>query len=101
MQFRTGPDWSAGGSRRCTMRNSLSRAIVAGLSALAMSAALIASTATPADAQFRMGGGGFGGFHGGGFGGFHGGGFHGGMGGFGGVRPGVGWGGGWHGGAWN
>ena len=66
------------------MRNSMSKKIVAGLSALAVSAAL-GLTATPADAQFRHGG------FGGGFGGFHGG-----MGGF----RGGGWGGGWHGGGW-
>ncbi len=71
------------------MRISISRKIVAGLAALAMSAALSLS-ATPADAQFRHGG------FGGGFGGFHGG-----MGGFGGWRGGGGgWGGGWRGGGW-
>ena len=77
------------------MRVSISKKIVAGLAALAMSAALSFS-ATPADAGGFHGG--FGGFHGGGFhGGF--GGFHGGMGGFGGWRGG-GWGGGWRGGGW-
>jgi hypothetical protein len=77
------------------MRNSISKKIVAGLAALAMSAALSLS-ATPADAQFRHGGfgGGFGGFHGGmgGFGGWHGG--------WGGGWRGGGWGGGWRGGGW-
>ena len=71
------------------MRISISKKIVAGLAALAMSAALSLS-ATPADAQFRHGG------FGGGFGGFHGG-----MGGFGGWHSGMGgWGGGWRGGGW-
>ncbi len=64
------------------MRNTISRAIVAGLAALSLSASLIA-TSEPASATWRGGGGG-GGWHGGG-GGWHGGG--------------GGWrGGGWHGG---
>jgi hypothetical protein len=75
------------------MRISMSKAIVAGLTALALTAAISISATSPA-AAFRMGGGGFGGgFHGGG--GF-GGGWHGG-GGFGGWRGG-GFGGGWRGG---
>src|SRR5208337_5428232 len=78
------------GFQRWDMGNSISKKIVAGLGALAMSAALSLS-ATPADAQFRHGG------FGGGFGGFHGG-----MGGFGGGSGwrGGGWGGGWRGGGW-
>jgi hypothetical protein len=80
------------------MRISISKKIVAGLAALAMSAALSLS-ATPADAQFRHGGfgGGFGGFHGG-MGGF--GGWHSGMGGWGGGWRGGGWGGGWRNAGW-
>ena len=67
------------------MRSSISKKIVAGLAALAMTAAFSLTT-TPADAQFRHGGfgGGFGGWHGGGFGGWRG----------------AGWGGGWRGGGW-
>ncbi len=63
------------------MSNSISKTIVAGMAALVMAAAVVLPT-TPADAAFRMGGGGFGG-------GWHGGGWHGG-----------GWGGGWRGGGW-
>jgi hypothetical protein len=63
----------------------ISKTIVAGISALAMAAA-IALPAAPASAGGWHGGGG--GWHGGG-GGWHGGGWHGG-----------GWGGGWHGGGW-
>jgi hypothetical protein len=65
----------------------ISKTIVAGISALAMTAAVVLPT-TPASAGgWRMGGGGW---HGGGWGGgWHGGGWHGG-----------GWGGGWHGGGW-
>src|SRR5271165_6986409 len=87
-----------GGFQRWNMRISISKKIVAGLAALAMSAALSLS-ATPADAQFRHGGfgGGFGGFHGG-MGGF--GGWHGGMGGWGGGWRGGGWRGGGWGGGW-
>jgi hypothetical protein len=68
------------------MRNRIAKGTVAVLTALSLFAALIAAT-EPAAAAFRMGGGGFGGWHGGGFGGWHGGGFGGGRGG--------GWGGGW------
>ena len=71
------------------MRNTISRATIAGLAALSLMGSLIA-TSEPAAAQFH--GGGRGGFHGGGWhgGGFHGGGWHGG-----------GWhGGGWHGNGW-
>jgi hypothetical protein len=60
------------------MRNSISKWIVAGLTALTMSATVISST-TPAAAVMIHGGGFGGGFHGGGFGGFRpgfGGGFH-------------------------
>jgi hypothetical protein len=69
------------------MRNSISRTIVAGLTALAIAAAVVLPT-TPASAGgFRMGGGG-GGWHGGGWGGgWHGGGW-----------GGAGWHGGWAGG---
>ena len=56
------------------MRNSISKTIVAGLAALAMSAATVSLPATPASAAWG------GNWHGGGFGG--------------------GWGGGWHGGGW-
>ena len=67
------------------MGKSISKTIVAGAVALAMSAATVL-TATPASAQWRGGGG----FHGGGWGGgWHGGGWRGG-----------GWGGGWRGGGW-
>ena len=58
------------------MRNTISRATIAGLAALSLMGSLVA-TSEPAAAQF----------HGGGRGGFHGGGFHGG--------------GGWHGGGWH
>jgi hypothetical protein len=68
------------------MRNSINKTVVATIAALGMAAA-VASTPTPAAAQWHGGG-----FHGGGFGG----GFHGGWGG-GGFRGGWG-GGGWHGG---
>ena len=66
------------------MRGSISKTVLAGLSALAVSAPIALSN--PAAAAFQFHGGGFGGFHGG-FGGFHGGmggfsGFHGPMGGF-------------------
>ena len=64
------------------MRNPISKAIVAAIAALTMSAAVVSSTA-PASAGMRMGGGFGGGFHGGGFGG----GFHPGVGG--GFRPGF------------
>ena len=74
------------------MRNSISKAIVAGLAALAMAAAVILP-ATPASAGW-----GGGSFHGGGFGG---GGWHGGGGFGGGGWHGGGWGGGWRGGGWN
>jgi hypothetical protein len=56
------------------MRSSISKTVLAGLSALAVSAT-IALSSPPAAAAFQFHGGGFGGFHGGGFGGFHGGGF--------------------------
>ena len=81
---------------RWNMRNSISKKIVDGLAALAMSAALSLST-TSADAQFRHGGfgGGFGGFHGG-MGGFGGGGGGGGRNGGGDG----GYGGGWRNGGW-
>jgi hypothetical protein len=61
------------------MRNTISRATIAGLAALSLMGSLIA-TSEPAAAQFDGGGRG-GGFHGGGFhggGGWHGGGWHGG-----------------------
>jgi hypothetical protein len=62
------------------MRNTISRAMIAGLAALSLMGSLVA-TSEPAAAQF----------HGGGRGGGHGGGWHGG-----------GWhGGGWHGGGWH
>jgi hypothetical protein len=98
------------------MRVSIRKTLVAGVAALGMAAAVVA-TSTPAEAQFHGGGGGFhgGGFHGGGFGGggFHGGGWGGGWhgggwgrpgwggGGWGYRRAGWGWGGGWGGGCWN
>ena len=70
-------------------RNSISKAIVAGLTALSLSASMIA-TADPAAAQWRGPGGGWhsgwGGWHGG-WGGWHGG-----------YRPGFGY---WHPGYWN
>jgi hypothetical protein len=63
------------------MRNTRSKAAIAGLSALSLAASVFA-TAEPAAAAHLHGGGGFhgGGFHGGGFhgGGFRGGGWHGG-----------------------
>ena len=68
------------------MRNSISKAIVAGLPALAISAAVIAPT-TPASAQQWRGGG------------WHGGGWHGGGWG-GGAWRGGGWHRGWGGGGW-
>jgi hypothetical protein len=64
------------------MRNGISKAIAAGVTALSVGAAAI-GTAEPASAQYWHGGGG--GWHGGGA--WHGGGWHGG-----------GWGPGWHGG---
>src|SRR5271166_3748254 len=84
------------------MRNFL-KSVLKGLAALALSDAAVSTTATPADAQIRFGGGGF---HGGmgGFGGFHGMGggmWRGGMGGWhGGSLAGSGWGGGWRNGGW-
>jgi hypothetical protein len=52
------------------MRSSISKTVLAGLSALAVSATIALSS--PAAAAFQFHGGGFGGFHGGGgFGGFH------------------------------
>ncbi len=75
------------------MRNSISKTIVAGLAALAMSAATVSLPATPASAAWG------GNWHGGGFGGGWGGGWHGG--GWGGGWRGGGWGGGWRGGGWN
>ena len=82
------------------MSFSISKSLVSGVAAVAMSAAVALSSA-PADAAFFHGGG-FGGFHGGGFGGFRPGGFggwHGGWGGWhGGYRPGFGY---WHPGYWN
>lgn len=52
------------------MRSSISRTVLAGLSALAVSATIALSS--PAATAFQFHGGGFGGFHGGGgFGGFH------------------------------
>jgi hypothetical protein len=50
------------------MRSSMSKTVLAGLLAIAVSAPIASSS--PAAAAFRMGGGGFGGMHGG-FGGFH------------------------------
>jgi hypothetical protein len=74
--------------RMFPMRSSIKKTVVAGIAALGMATA-VASTPTPAEAQWHGGGG----FHGGGFhGGFGGGGFRGG-----GWRGG-GWGGGWRGG---
>ncbi len=58
------------GSRRRKMRNSIPKAIVAGLTALTMSAAVISST-TPASAVMRSAGGFGGGLHPGFGGGFH------------------------------
>ena len=88
------------------MRNTISKAIVAGLAALSLAASLVA-TAEPASAQtWHGGGGGFhgggawhgggGAWHGGGYG-WHGGGWHGGWAGGGGRywHPGY-----WRGGAW-
>jgi uncharacterized membrane protein len=71
------------------MRNTISRAAIAGLAALSLTGSLLA-TSEPAAAR-PWHGGGHGGWHGGGpHGGWHGGGWHGG-----------GWhGGGWHGGGW-
>ncbi|MGB7977187.1 MAG: hypothetical protein WCF81_23185, partial [Roseiarcus sp.] len=69
------------------MRNTISRATIAGLAALSLMGSLIATSEPASAAGFH------GGFHGGGFhgGGFHGGGWHGG-----------GWhGGGWRGGGWH
>jgi len=54
------------------MGKMISKATVAAVAALSLCAALVAST-EPAAAAFRMGGGGFGGFHGGGMGGWRGG----------------------------
>ena len=66
------------------MRNTISKAIVAGVAALSLATAVVATT-EPASAGQWHGGGFGGGWHGGGFGGWHGGG--------------GGWrGGGWHGG---
>jgi uncharacterized membrane protein len=75
------------------MRNTVTRATIAGLTALSLMGYLVATTEPTAAAGALHGGGGF---HGGGFhGGFHGGGFHGG------GWHGGGWhGGGWHGGGW-
>ena len=84
----------------------ISKTIVAGVSALAMSAAVILPTGPALAGGWRGGGGGFhgGGFHGGGFhgggwggGGWHGGGWHGG----GWAGRGVWHGGYWRGGSWN
>jgi len=62
------------------MRKSICKTIIAGLTALTISAAVISSTTSASASQFH--GGGFGGgWHGGGFGGFHPG--------FGGFRPGF------------
>ena len=62
------------------MRGSISKTIIAGLAALALSVGVVAETTTPAAAQWHGGG-------------WHGGGWHGG---------GWGWrGGGWRGGCWN
>jgi hypothetical protein len=72
------------------MRNTITRAAIAGLAAGSLMGSLIATNepATAAGALHRCGGFHGGGFHGEGFhgGGFHGGGFHGG---------------GWHGGGWH
>jgi hypothetical protein len=79
------------------VRNSISKTIVAGLAALAMSAATVTLPATPASAAWGgnwHGGGMGGGWHGGGWGGgWHGGGWNGGW-------RGGGWNGGWRGGGW-
>jgi hypothetical protein len=81
------------------MRNTVSKAIVAGVAALSLATAVVATT-EPAQAQWRHGGGwGGGGWHGGGWhgGGWGGGGWHGG----GGVwHPGYWRNGGWYGGWW-
>ena len=72
------------------MRKIIRKAIVAGAAALGI-AGVVVSTSAPAEAAFRMGGGGFGGgWHGGGFGG---GGWRGGYGGYGwrGGYGGYGW----------
>ena len=97
---------------------SLRKTVVAAVAALGMAAA-VATISTPAEAQWRHGGGGWGGggWHGGwGGGGWHGGGGGGGWrggwggggwrggwggGGWGWRRAGWGWGGGWGGGCWN
>jgi hypothetical protein len=84
------------------MMSRISKAIVAGVSALAMAAAVVLPTA-PASAG-GFGGGGFhgGGFHGGGWhgGGWHGGGWHGGWAGGRSWHPGYWRGGVWYGGWW-
>ncbi len=73
------------------MRNSVSKTIIAGVAALAMSAGVVSSTAPAAAGEWHGGGGGWhgGGWHGGGWhgGGWHAGGWHGG-------RT-------WHNGYWN
>jgi hypothetical protein len=80
------------------MRNTISKAIVAGVAALSLAAAVVATT-EPASAQQFHGFHGGGGWHGGG-GGWHGGGW-GGRGWHGGGWGGRGWhGGGWGGGGW-
>jgi hypothetical protein len=79
------------------MRNTITRATIAGLTALSLMGSLIATTEPALATSLHGGGGHGGGFHGGGFhgGGFHGGGWHGG------GWHGGGWhGGGWHGGGW-
>jgi hypothetical protein len=59
------------------MRNTITRATIAGLAALSLAGSVIATSEPAAAAHFQ--GGGFHGFHGGGFhGGWHGGGWHGG-----------------------
>jgi hypothetical protein len=65
------------------MRNTITRATIAGLAALSLAGSVIATSEPAAAAHF----------HGGGFHGFHGGGFHGGW-------HGGGWHGGWRGGGW-
>ena len=92
---------------RCNMRKSISKTIVAGLTALSISAATVSLPATSASAGWgrgnRHGGGGMGGWHGGGGcgGRWHGGGWNGGWrgGGLDGGWRGGGW--GWRGAGWS
>src|SRR5580658_8405834 len=99
--FGLSPTKAKASFRRCDMRNSISKTIVAGVAALAMAAA-VTLPATPAFAQWHGGGGGGrgggGGAGAGGGGGGRGGGggvWRGGGGGGGGGGGYGGWGGGW------